>query len=173
MDKVIIINGCGESGKDTFIRLLSETKELGVANYSSIDFYRTIAKLLGSNNNKTDKNRKFLSDLKKLSISYNNKPFNDASNEIQSFIGQKKEFKNNLLFMHIREPEEIEKIISAFPEAITLLIQNVNQTHTFNNDSDDNVAFERYDYIVDNSSDIQELKENAIIWIEDIFEKNQ
>ena len=63
MDKnIIVINGTGGSGKDTFVEYVS--KYAKVYNFSSVDKVKEIAKLIGWTGTKTDKDRKFLSDLK-------------------------------------------------------------------------------------------------------------
>ena len=62
--QIVIINGTGGCGKDTFVSFVSKYKR--VYNFSSIDKVKEIAKLIGWDGGKTDKDRKFLSDLKKL-----------------------------------------------------------------------------------------------------------
>ena len=62
--EIFIINGSGGCGKDTFVELFS--KHYGpdkVWNYSSVDKVKRIAKEIGWTGAKTEKDRKFLSDL--------------------------------------------------------------------------------------------------------------
>ena len=71
--KVIIINGTGGSGKDTFVEFCAEFAR--VTNISSVDPAKAAAKVLvGWEGEKDDKARKLLVDLKKLSIDYNDAP---------------------------------------------------------------------------------------------------
>ena len=60
--QIIVINGTGGCGKTTFVEL---TQKYGkVINFSSVDKVKEVAKLIGWDGKKTEKDRKFLSDLK-------------------------------------------------------------------------------------------------------------
>lgn len=102
---VIIINGEGGVGKDWLISSLPEQDK--IFNFSTIDIYKKIAEYLGWMGTKAPRDRKFLADLKKLSIEYNDFSFRDTINTIRWF------YKNemaNLMFIHCREPKEITKL---------------------------------------------------------------
>ena len=81
--QVFIINGSGGVGKDLFIEMISFVesrilnKHIGIGNYSSISKVKEIAEIVGWTGAKTEKDRKFLSDLKLLTTEYNNMPLND------------------------------------------------------------------------------------------------
>ena len=60
--QIIILNGTGGSGKDTFISLC--LKYASCMSISSVDKVYEAASLLGWTGTKTDKDRKFLADLK-------------------------------------------------------------------------------------------------------------
>ena len=101
----IIINGCGGVGKDTFVdycRIFAN-----VTNISSVDKIKEAAKLLGWDGGKTEDDRKFLSDMKLISTGYNNFPYEYIKENIEKFMEER---SSNVLFMPIREPEEIDKI---------------------------------------------------------------
>ena len=157
--KVFVINGKGGSGKDTFVENVN--KYIPSDNYSSIEYIRRIASLLGWDGSKSDKNRKFLSDLKMLSTEYNDMPFQDMIQYINHFLISMYN-TNELLFVHIREPKEIKRLVE-FCENINIDIHTVyihNSkliSRTYNNDADDNTEDYAYDYIVDNSSDLEHL----------------
>ena len=53
--EVVVINGTGGSGKDTFISKVS--KYAKIYNFSSIDKVKEIATLVGWNGTKTEKDR--------------------------------------------------------------------------------------------------------------------
>ena len=74
MDKnIIIINGTGGAGKDTFVSFCSEVEK--VLNVSTVDKVKEAAKILvGWNGEKDEVSRKLLVDLKRLSIEYNDAP---------------------------------------------------------------------------------------------------
>ncbi|MBO5879339.1 MAG: hypothetical protein J6Q68_02150, partial [Clostridia bacterium] len=63
---VMVINGAGGVGKDTLCDFASA--HFSVMNISSITPIKEIAAMCGWNGEKSDKARKFLSDLKALSI---------------------------------------------------------------------------------------------------------
>ena len=103
--QIVIINGTGGCGKDTFVSFVSKYKR--VYNFSSIDKVKEIAKLIGWDGGKTDKDRKFLSDLKKLTTEYNDMAFNSIKDAINIF----KNSDDEIMFIHIREPEEIKRAV--------------------------------------------------------------
>ena len=69
--RIVIINGKGTSGKDTFANIVN--KSAPTENYLSIDLIRKVATQLGYNGGKTMKDRNFLSDMKVLASEYNEK----------------------------------------------------------------------------------------------------
>lgn len=151
--KIIIINGTGGSGKDTFVKYVS--KYIKTKNYSSIDKVKEIATLIGWNGGKTEKDRKFLSDLKKLTTDYNDMAFNDVKKEVEKFYTSNDE----LMFIHIREPEEIKRASNAFC-AKTLLVKREGLNNISTNYSDREVDNYNYDYIINNTT-LEELDKDA------------
>ena len=70
---VVIINGTGGVGKDTFIDFCGEIVK--IMNVSAVDKVKEAAKILvGWNGEKDEISRKLLSELKRLSIDYNDAP---------------------------------------------------------------------------------------------------
>ena len=70
---VIIINGNGGVGKDTLCDFASE--KYTVTNISAITPIKNIAYQFGWRGEKDQKSRKFLADLKKTFIEYNDLPY--------------------------------------------------------------------------------------------------
>lgn len=151
--QIVIINGTGGCGKDTFVSFVSKYKR--VYNFSSIDKVKEIAKLIGWDGGKTDKDRKFLSDLKKLTTEYNDMAFNS----IKDAIGIFKNSDDEIMFIHIREPEEIKRAVDAF-KAKSLLIKRDGYDNIMTNKSDANVENYDYDYIIYNNS-LEQLENEA------------
>ena len=116
---VVIINGSAGVGKDTFVAMCNSFCK--VMNYSSIDEIKRLAKLIGWDGNKDERGRKLLSDLKVAMSDYCDLPFQSMKNKYEEFIKS----DASILFLHIREPEEIVKAANEF-NAITLLIKNKN-----------------------------------------------
>lgn len=164
MKKIIVINGRGGVGKDTFISILQESEKYygKIKSISSIDFIKfAISYLIGDYDPiKDNAYRKLLSDVKRALVEYNDTPTLLLYKEVINFINNE---NLEYLFVHIREPEEIEKFIESCKELdasiITLLIRNTSKGYdekTYGNYSDDNVENYKYDYIFNNFRDINE-----------------
>ena len=165
--KIIIINGTGGSGKDTFVSFAC--KYAVCENISSVDPIKDMAKIIGWDGGKTEKDRKFLSDLKKLVEDYNDYPFRFLCEKVEEF------YKNNntdIIFLHIREPENIEKCKNTFGKnnIITLLIKNSNVPSIESNESDRRVEEYTYDYIIYNSSSLEALDYKAENFVKQLME---
>lgn len=160
MKQIIVINGTGGCGKDTFVDFCS--KYISVYNFSSIDKVKEIAKMIGWTGKKTEKDRKFLSDLKKLTTNYNDMAFNSIKEAIAKFYNS----DNEVMFIHIREPEEIKRVVDLY-NAITLLIKRVNQEKITSNYSDFSVDNYDYDYIIENTT-LEEYENKAKKFIKEL-----
>lgn len=153
--RVVIINGVGGSGKDTFAELCA--KHTKIINISSVDKVKEAAKLLvGWNGQKDEKSRKLLVDLKKLSIDYNDYPTTYILEKYEEF----KKSDATILFIHIREISEIIKIKKLLSSE-TLLIVNPRVPAITSNTSDANVNDYTYDYVIENLGTLEELEEKA------------
>ena len=160
MKQIIVINGTGGSGKDTFVNFVANY--LNVYNLSSVDKVKEIAKLIGWDGiSKTEKDRKFLSDLKKLTTIYNDMPFKEIEKGITRF---KNDDNLDIMFIHIREIEEIQKVVDSYPETKTLLIKRVGQDNITSNVSDANVDNYNYDYVIYNDT-LENLQQKALEFV--------
>ena len=158
--EIVIINGTGGSGKDTFIDFCK--KYTKVMNFSSIDKVKEVARVVGWDGGKTEKDRKFLSDLKRLTTEYNDMAFNCIKEAVNEFNDD----DNKIMFIHIREPEEIKRAANAF-SAKTLLVKREGLSNIESKYSDANVDNYNYDYIIENSS-LENLEEKALNFIKDL-----
>lgn len=169
--QIFVINGFGGVGKDTFVDLVSiELNDVlkkfhTVINFSSVDRVKEIAKEIGWNGEKSEKDRKFLSDLKKLSSEYCDMPFQSIKSKINEFD---KNENSQVLFLHIREPEEIERVVKEFGAKTILITRNVVK-HIMSNTSDANVSNYNYDYIINNNGTIEDLRETVKQFIEAVI----
>ena len=93
---VIIINGSGGVGKDTLCDIVG--KHYSTMNVSSVDPIKEIASKNGWNGEKDSKSRKFLADLKKLFVDYNDLPQKYLFEKYNEFLAN----DNEILFVHIR-----------------------------------------------------------------------
>ena len=156
MKKIVIINGSGGVGKDTFVEFCSEFAK--VKNISSVDKVKEAAKILvGWDGTKDDKTRKLLVDLKQLSIDFNDYPVTYIKNEADEFL---KNDDQDIMFIHIREISEIEKVKSII-NAETLLITSTRVEKITSNSADANVDKYIYDCYIKNDGTLEELRETA------------
>lgn len=159
--QVFIINGNAGVGKDTFVEFVADS--FSTMNVSSVDKIKEIARMVGWSGGKTEKDRKFLSDLKLLCTDYNDMPLNSMKEKYEEFINNN---DLNFLFLHIREPKEIEKARMIF-DAKTILIKRDSVKHITSNMADANVYNYNYDIVINNDSTLEELKEKADCFIDD------
>jgi hypothetical protein len=163
MEKVvIIINGRGGVGKDTLCDLAS--KHFRVKNISAITPIKEIASRYGWNGEKDGKSRKFLSDLKRVFIEYNDLPTNYLFEQYQIFLND----NNQILFAHIREKEEIDKFKSLIGiKCLTLLVRRNQDCNTkWGNASDDDVENYAYDLCYDNDGSLTEAENGFVSMLE-------
>ena len=142
--QIFITNGTGGCGKNTFACILNDlipTKKI-----SSIDSVKSIASLCGWDGKKTQKDRKFLSDLKLLLAGYNDFPFSVLRNEVENFNS---DFKL-----------EIERAVKEF-KAKTILIKNNRVAPITSNMADANVFNYKYDFIIENNGTMDEFRDTV------------
>ena len=164
MKKVFIQNSVGGSGKDTWAEFIG--KYIPTHKCSIIDLPKEAAKILGWNGGKSEKDRKFLSDIMDLSTEYNDSPFRDVLSVVT-------DFKNNLiedevLFIDMRDPKDIARAVEIFG-AETILIRNPNVEKIESNHADANVEDYNYDYIIENNGTLEQLDAMAKLFVRDII----
>lgn len=164
MKKIIIINSSGGAGKDTFIKYCGEFAK--VDNYSSIDTIRNMLQMVGYNGEKREWDRRFLSDIKKLCTTYNDYPHKETLGTIESFYDEGNDFE--VLFIHVREIDEIERLKHIYPDIITLFVKNDRVEKILSNDSDAMVEYYQYDCYIENNSTLEDLKNCAEAFMEDL-----
>lgn len=155
--QVVIVNGSPCAGKDTFCSFcdhygFTET-------YSSVDHIKSVAKMLGWNGVKDAHGRKLLSDLKAISAAYNDLPMKLMRNFVD---GQKT--RNDVIFLMIREPEEIERAKHEF-DALAIFIDRPGNKTTVSNRSDRDVAEATYDYVIQNDGTLEDLRKKADVFM--------
>jgi hypothetical protein len=162
---IFIINGAGGTGKDEFIKCCSEYKR--ILNISSVDHVKDALAMLcptyhwGLEKQKDEIGktwRQNLHDLKTLSINMDDGPFKVIDDKILNFLCDDGE--HDVLFIHVREPEEISKIQRCY-SCKTLLITNINAYPLDSLDFEKNVVNFNYDITIDNDSTIDNLRENV------------
>lgn len=203
MYHIIVINGSGGKGKDTFAKLCLElayknenidkdilitpkedilntlenmknNKLKNMCNIDSVYLVKSLATMAGWDGTKTENNRKFLSDLKDLLSNWDDVPYKETIKNINIAIKNIKNFNNGdgLIFVHSREPKEIQRYVNYFGSNIchTLLVKNPNVSAILSNHADKNVEDYHYDFIVYNNKDLNSLKEKAKLFYHHLFE---
>lgn len=162
---VIIINGKGGCGKDTICDILN--KHYPVTNISTITKVKQAARLMfGWKGGKEAKDRKFLSDLKDLWTEYNDGPLKYACEKYMEFRDKPATAYNEIMIIHVREPEEIEKLCNAIndiPCKTLLITSERTNDHGYGNHADDDVDEYHYDYIYHNYRSLEDL-EQSFMW---------
>ena len=146
--KIVILNGKAGVGKDCFVAMCQDI--LGaecVYNISTVDFVKEVATMCGWDGTKTPKNRKFLSDLKDLLTEWDDVPFNKIIDTIDTWAYERiaeGEYDRSLVFVHCREPKEIEKLVEHYniddEDIVTTLLirreaaENIQQINHADND---------------------------------------
>lgn len=163
---VIVINGAGGVGKDTLCDFAA--KHFKTKNISSITPIKEIASRCGWSGKKDDKSRKFLADLKRLTVDYNDLPTRWALEEYKAFLSSDEQ----VMFVHIREPEEIEKFVRATDGAAkTLLVRGgVRMRRTeYGNAADDEVENYAYDYYFVNDRTLLDAERDFCALLKEIL----
>ena len=148
MKKIFVQNSVGGSGKDTWASLLN--KHISTYKYSIVDLPKEAAKVLGWDGGKTEKDRKFLSDVMDLSTEYNDAPFKDV------------------LSIVMRDPKDIARAVETFG-AETILIRNPNVRKIESNHADRYVENYEYDYIIENDGTLEQLEKVAKLFVCDVI----
>ena len=207
---VCFINGTGRSGKDTFVRMSKKfvTESINkervrqnkrpytVVNYSTIDYERNILDIVSQHypevkascDKKDNTYRDCLSAMKHhLDTAHNTSMTMFFEFFVQ--ICRQLLLKNNLLmFVHCREPENIEKMANAihsvyrdyaFPvqglNAITttMLVNGRTNPEDFTNGSDQSVNDYNYDFVIDNSASLEDFVLTVHEWLKANIEEDQ
>jgi hypothetical protein len=172
--KIIIINGKPRAGKDIFCKIISDLFTGNVHVFSSVVPAKKAAKILGWDGIKNEVSRKFISDLKDLSTNVYNHSFEWMKSMIEcaDLLYQSDSLAGDheyIIFFHIREPEEIEKLVMAYPDAYTLLIKRPElDNNNYNNHADSNVDKYDYDRTLVNDGSLNDLTKLAMEFLWDL-----
>lgn len=167
MKRVFVINGKAGVGKDKFIKYVSKYSR--VVNYSSVQVLKDIAtEYFGYNDDiKTDKDRKFLADLKALTTEYCDFCFENTIKEYDRFVKS----ADDIMFIHCREPQEITRIMDEIIGSKSILITaDYRVTKSVdNNASDRNVKNFEYDIVISNDGTLEDLNYKAREFVKQLY----
>ena len=168
MKKVFILNGVGTVGKGRFVEFVS--KYIPTYKYSIADLSKEAATILGWDGGKTEKDRRFLSDIIDLATEYNDSPFQDVASIVADFKSNK--IETDVLFVDMRNPKDIARAVETF-DAKTVLLRNPRVKPIETNHADRNVENYKYDYIIENDGTLEQLKEKAKIFVDSVIYQEQ
>ena len=163
---VIVINGRASTGKDTVCNVVIDNYD--AIKISAIDPIVNIALMTGWDGVKDTKSRKFLSDIKRAYIDFNDMPTQYLFGKYNEFINS----EHDILFVHIRESDQIDAFVKGvtYCKCITLLIQN-KTTELIGNYSDDNVENYLYDYYFVNDGQLENVGKDFLSFFEEMLQK--
>lgn len=186
----VIINGCGASGKDTFVEYCDDIcKSLNpaviVTNYSTIESSKRIFAMIADEipqlrveiANKSHAYRNALSAVKDYLDMYYQADITDLTVKLYSegiLFSDSDHMHDELMFIHCREPFKIKRLVeflTTLPNMIndpevkinvnTLLIDGLTDPSQFSNHADRDVRNYEYDYTITNKGTLDELKASA------------
>jgi dephospho-CoA kinase len=165
MAKIVVVNGMPMSGKSQFVEYCLQELGFYGEEVSTVDFVKELATLAGWDGVKRPKDRKFLSDLKDLLVDWNDVPFKkivearDRLADHLDYLGY--DANMGVVFTHCREPEEIQKFVDRENAITVLLRREAVENYKQSNHADANVFNYKYDYVIDNNGNLEELREKA------------
>ena len=89
-------------------------------------------------------------------------PFKSVAQKVEEFKNSDK----HIMFIHIREPENIQRAVDEFG-AYTLLVKREGKSNIMSNYSDANVDNYNYDFIIENDT-LENLEKRAKAFIEEL-----
>ena len=165
--RIIVINGAGGVGKDLFVAFCASI--LGpdkVKNYSTVDYVKAVAAFIGWDGTKDNKSRKFLSDLKDALTKWDDIPYRRTRIEIEDFEEKMNKMggkyaENGVMFIHCREPQEIQRFKDEFGATTLLIRRELAEEKNWQNHADQNVLNYQYDCVVSNNGTLEDLRHQA------------
>ena len=165
---VMVINGKGGVGKDALCQALES--QFSVVNISSITPIKEIAAAHGWQGEKTPEARRFLAELKRVFVEYNDLPTRYLVEQYRAFAAG----DADILCVHIREAEEIDKFVSqgSLP-CVTMLVRRraVDEQSAYGNAADDGVSNYPYTHTFDNDLPLEESGEAFCSLIRDVLSR--
>jgi dephospho-CoA kinase len=168
----VLLNGSGTSGKDTFVECLQE-QMFPVMKTSIVDPTKKVAIDLGWNGKKTDKDRKFLCDLKSVLDEYSDYNYQKTKEKYNKYI----ELLNNskkkvaIIVIDMREHKDISRWMKEhlYQNVYSVLVKRDSVEQIHSNHADAGVLDVEYDYIIDNNGNLDTLRQSAKTFVDDIF----
>lgn len=189
--KTFVINGKPGAGKDTFIDLVEEyvrrdirnKGKVSVVSVSTVDLMKRALVLLGwDGTTKSPQIRRALSNMKDFATQLYDTPYqyvNDVFDKIR--LEQEELFRQHgsrgyttLLFVHSREPEEIERFEKNLnAKSILIVRRGLKEIDGIKNHADENVENHNYNFVVHNDGTLNNLRKLAEQFAEAILQDDK
>ena len=168
--KIVCINGMPMAGKDLFCEYCKKEIDGYSESFSTIDYVKELAVKIGWEGRKTPEDRKFLSDLKDALTNWRDIPYNKVIEAIKNWTYPFEQFEmpldDVLIFVHVREPKEINKFVKK-NNAITLLLRRPEAERLpTSNHADKEVFNYDYDFELWNDGSKEKLRQEARLFLE-------
>lgn len=156
--KVVIINGVAGSGKDTFVRFCRQLMgEAAVMELSTVSTVKSAMMVMGWDGEKSDAARRMMSDIKDAWSRYNDGPFSYVVDAVSQWSSS----AIAAVFVHVREPEEIEKLERYFGQGCITVLVCRDGIPVPDNHADQGVAHFPYQVTIYNDGDLASLRRQA------------
>lgn len=183
--RVIMINGIANSGKDTFVKYVEEyctmDDSANVLNISSVDPIKNMLRQFGWDGNKIPMVRNIIADIKGIWTADNNGPTMYLLNNILEFHKTRYD-EDNIIFCHIREKGEIDKLGNILCgmdrlgiEFMTMYVERPDNDCYSSCDVDNiiiNHPCDYYDIMISNSKGLNDLKKAAEEFVDKLLGGN-
>ena len=169
MKEILIINGMGGVGKDTFVNCLKNYAK--VMHISIVDIVKSAATNLGWNGEKDEKSRRFLSDLKVAIDRYNDANYEYVKTVVEQFKTDALLEGYEILCIDMREKEQVYKAKKDFGARSVLVVRDSVKNIT-SNIADAGVFSMDYDVVIKNNSTIDDLNKAAGQFVSDLRAAN-
>lgn len=121
--RIFIITGYARSGKDTFCNILANYAR--VFHVSIVDLAKRHARAMGWNGKKTEKSRRFISDIKIAIDAFNDGSFQEVARTVELFM---RESTHDILCIDMRETKDICRAVKEWhAEVIQIERKGVQQ----------------------------------------------
>jgi hypothetical protein len=155
--KILVINGYPGSGKDEFVKFCMDNARGCVKQlWTSTPAKKAFIYMLGWDGKKTPEVRKGMAEVMEIANTLFDTSFKHIEKELELIA---ETAPNSLVFIHVREPQNIERYVKAFAAGSVFIAREEHAEIT--NPSDANVEDYQYDYVVNNRGTLNDLRNRA------------
>lgn len=176
---MVIINGLGGTGKSTFIKMCKDYAGINhpdmlVEELSLVDYVKRVASMCGWEGKKDQKDRIFLSDLKKAFEKWNNMPIKYVFYSVSRALSWD-QYSTYMVFINSREPNDIKKLLKNAQKmgyhSTVLLMTNKNVENNEVPELVEGINSIEYDVTINNDGNLEALKTKAGKFVEFLLKK--